>query len=60
MHPVGQASAQFPQSVQAFASITYGEPSLIAPTGHSLRQLPQPAQSSEIECAISFSLCGLQ
>jgi hypothetical protein len=44
----GQTSAQAPHSVQSFGSIMNGEPSLIAPSGHSGMQTPQEMQSSSI------------
>jgi hypothetical protein len=44
----GQTRTHAPQSVQVAASITYGVPSLIASTGHSLMQLPQAMHSFEM------------
>ena len=47
--PTGQVSAQFPQSMQVAASITYfPSPSEIASTGHSEAQAPQEMHSSLI------------
>jgi hypothetical protein len=56
MASTGQTATQAPQSVQVEASITYGEPSLIAVTGHSGRQDPQAMQSLEMTWAMKFSL----
>lgn len=46
--PVGQTSAQVPQSTQASGLIEYFAPSEIAPAGHSSMQVPHAMQSSEI------------
>ncbi len=46
--PLGQTSAQVPQSTQALGSIEYFSPSLIAPLGHSSIHVPHATQSSLI------------
>ena len=54
--PVGQTPAQVPQEMQASASITYWlSPWEIALTGHSLSQVPQLTQESEITYAMIIS-----
>jgi len=51
--PVGQASAQEPQSMQTSGLIEYTSPSLIAPVGQTPWQVPQATHTSgEILCAI--------
>jgi len=57
--PVGQTSAQVPQSTQVAGSIEYFAPSEIAPLGHSSMQVPQAMQSSLITYAILFIFLGL-
>jgi hypothetical protein len=53
MEPVGQASAQAPQSMQMSGSMEYTSPSVMAPVGHSPWQAPQATQvSGLILCAI--------
>jgi hypothetical protein len=55
MEPVGQASAQAPQSMQMSGSMEYTSPSMMAPVGHSPWQAPQATQvSGLILCAIVF------
>lgn len=53
--PVGQTSAQAPQSMQSSAEITYISPSEIASDGHSPMQAPQAMHSSSIMYAIYFT-----
>jgi hypothetical protein len=53
----GQTSEQFQQSMQALASITMcSSPMEMAPTGHSLSQMPQHMQESLITQAIVLHL----
>jgi hypothetical protein len=55
MEPVGQASAQAPQSMQMSGSMEYTSPSVMAPVGHSPWQAPQATQvSGLILCAIVY------
>jgi hypothetical protein len=54
---MGQVSAQAPQLMQEPASITMClSPMEMAPTGHSLSQMPQQMQSSLITLAIVLHL----